>query len=183
MVPLASATWYIWCHDAKGQCHRQSQRKRNIKTKLTFFLMSSQNQPAPCCHCYLCSSWGDPSSSGLGPGSSEEQMKSFLVWVLPVHAPRYNILCSPFLEVLIVPWTCHTFSGLHCFSFPLVFWLEWPFLPAPYREYLPIHGTFHDFLSREDASIHLIKAFIVKDYLQVCFHARLISPISRTLYY
>ena len=78
----------------QGTMHRQSQRKRNIKTKLTFFLMSSKNQSAPCCHCDLCSSWGDPSSRGLGPGFSEEQTKSFLVWVLPVHAPRYNILCS-----------------------------------------------------------------------------------------
>ena len=56
-------------------------------------------------------------------------------------------------------------------------WLNWTELNWP------IHGTFHDFLSREDASIHLIKVFIVKDYLQVCFHARLIPPMSRTLYY
>lgn len=99
----------------KGTMHHQSQCKKNIKTKLTFFLMSSQHQPAPCCRCDLCSSWGDPSSRGLGPGSAEEQTKSFLVWVLPLHAPRYNILCSPW-----GPWCSLDVSHFFwspCFSF------------------------------------------------------------------
>ena len=99
------------------------------KDKVNFLPDVPSEPTCPLPNCDLCSSWGDPSPRGLGLGS--QKSKRSPSWSGSSASTLPGTTVSVVLEILIVPWTCHTFSGLHIFPLHMVFsWLECPFLPA-----------------------------------------------------